>query len=171
MPEYPDNNPKTLIGAKKVPLHLVPPSATHYFAMAMSDGANKYGPYNWRDKAVSVSTYIAAAKRHMDAYWDGEDCAADSGVHHLAHAMACMGIVIDAMTIGKLVDDRPAKGAAPRLQADYNNKEVLKNGTTEGTGSRHPKAEEATVDSHRYPLVLGRVPYNEEDVRAEAGRE
>ena len=124
---YPDDNPKTAIGAKKVPLHLVPPSANHYFAMAMADGAAKYGPYNWRDKAVTVSTYIAAAKRHMDAYWDGEDVASDSGVHHLGHAMACMGIVIDAMTIGKLRDDRPTKGAAPALQAAYTNKEVVEN--------------------------------------------
>lgn len=124
MDKYPDDNPKTAIGAKKIPLHLVPPSAVHYFAMAMADGAAKYGPYNWREKAVTVSTYVAAAKRHLDAFWDGEDNAPDSGVHHLAHAMACMGIVIDAMTIKKLVDDRPPKGAAPDIQANYN-KEVV----------------------------------------------
>lgn len=127
MNKYPDDNPKTAIGAKKVPLHLVPPAAIHYTALAMADGAKKYGPYNWRDKAVSVSTYIAAAKRHMDAYWDGEDESQDAGVHHLAHAMACFGIVLDAMSVGMLVDDRPLKGAAAKLQADYVNKEEQKN--------------------------------------------
>jgi hypothetical protein len=114
-----DANPKTAVGATKVPLHLVPPSARHFLATAFEDGARKYGPYNWRDSAVSVQTYIAAAGRHLDAFLDGENTAADSGAHHLAHVMACCAIVLDAMTVGKLVDDRPTAGAAPRLQAEY----------------------------------------------------
>lgn len=73
MSGYPDGNPKTAAGACKVPLHLVPPSATHYLALAFKDGAEKYGPYNWREKGVSASVYIAAAMRHMDAYRDRED--------------------------------------------------------------------------------------------------
>lgn len=123
---YPDNNPKTAMGATKVPLHLVPPSAKHFLAMAMEDGGRKYGPYNWRDAAISVSVYKAAAERHWDAYWDGEDLAPDSKIHHIAHAMACCAILLDALTTGKLNDDRPTKGATPQLQADYvnNKKEV-----------------------------------------------
>lgn len=119
MSGYPDNNPKTAIGSSKVPLHLVPPSATHYLALALADGARKYGPYNWRDAAISVSVYKSAAQRHLDAFWDGEDCAQDSGLHHIAHAMACMALILDALTIGRLQDDRPTKGAAARLQAEY----------------------------------------------------
>ena len=116
---YPDNNPKTLIGAAKVPLHLVPPSAKHYLAMALADGAKKYGPYNWRDAAISISTYKAALERHMDAFWDGEDLAEDSGIHHVAHAMACCALILDAMSIGKLVDDRPTAGASPKIQKEW----------------------------------------------------
>jgi hypothetical protein len=116
MSGYPDNNPKTAIGASKVPLHLVPPSAKYYLALALRDGAIKYGPYNWRDAEISVSVYRSAAERHLDAFWDGEDCAPDSGIHHIAHAMACMALILDAMSIGKLHDDRPTKGAAPLLQ-------------------------------------------------------
>jgi hypothetical protein len=116
---YPDGNPKTSAGAQKVPLHLVPPSATHYLALAFKDGAQKYGPYNWRDKGVSASVYYAAAKRHLDAFWDGEDASPDAGVHHFAHVMACCAIVLDALTVGKLNDDRPPAGATPRLQFDY----------------------------------------------------
>jgi hypothetical protein len=33
--------------------------------------------------------------------------------------MACCAILLDAMTVGKLNDDRPIKGAAGRLQAQY----------------------------------------------------
>lgn len=123
---YKDNNPKTLVGATKVPLELVPPSAKHYLAEALADGAKKYGPYNWRSAPVSMSIYKAACERHLDAYWDGEDTAHDSGVHHLAHAMACLAIVLDAQSCGMLVDDRPAKGRSPFLQGAYHRAEQQK---------------------------------------------
>lgn len=116
---YPDNNPKTAVGAAKVPLHLVPPSAKHYLAMALADGARKYGPYNWRDSRISVSVYVAAVQRHIDAFWDGEDCAEDSGVHHLAHAMACLALLLDAKGVDMLQDDRPTPGAIHALQSGY----------------------------------------------------
>lgn len=119
MSGYPDNNPKTAIGVTKVPLHLVPPSAKHYLALALADGAMKYGPYNWRDAAISVSVYKSALERHVDAFWDGEDLAKDSGIHHIAHAMACCALILDAMTVGRLNDDRPTRGASPSLQAEY----------------------------------------------------
>lgn len=118
---YKDNNPKTLVGASKVPLHLVPPSAKHFLAEALGDGARKYGPYNWRDSKISISTYKAAMERHMDAFWDGEDYASDSGVHHVAHAMACCALLLDAMSIDMLIDDRPTPGAASGLQKEYVN--------------------------------------------------
>ena len=116
---YPDDNPKTAIGSTKVPLHLVPPSAKHFLALAFKDGAEKYGPYNWREHKVSASIYYAAAQRHIDAWWDGEDLSSDAKVHHLGHAMACMAILLDAMTVDKLNDDRPLAGAASSLQAAF----------------------------------------------------
>lgn len=119
-----DANPKTGEGAKKAPLHLVPPSATQYLAEAFKDGAAKYGPYNWRETQVPASTYYAAAKRHMDAWWDGEELSDDAKVHHLAHAMACMAIMLDALSINKLIDDRPAKGAAAKMQRAYVEKQT-----------------------------------------------
>lgn len=118
-PSYPDDNPKTAIGVTKVPLHLVPPSTKHYLALAFKDGAAKYGPFNWREKRVSASVYIAAAQRHIDAWWDGEDLSEDARVEHLAHGMACLAIVLDAKSIGMLKDDRPFKGAAPKLQKEF----------------------------------------------------
>lgn len=124
-----DNNPKTRLGALKVPLHLVPPSAKHYLAQALEDGARKYGPYNWRDEPISISTYKAAMERHMDAFWDGEDLAPDSGIHHVAHAMACCALILDCLANGTLVDDRPTKGAAAKLQQEYHKgKEAEKDG-------------------------------------------
>lgn len=117
-PAYPDSNPKSILGIKKPPLHLVPPAASIYLAMGFKDGAAKYGPYNWRENEVAASVYIGAAKRHIDEWWDGEELARDSGVHHLAHALSCLAIIADAKETGNLVDDRPLPGAAARLIED-----------------------------------------------------
>lgn len=116
---YPDDNPKTIHGVAKAPLHLVPPSAIHYEALAFKDGANKYGPYNWRGHKVSASVYYAAARRHLDAWWDGQTAATDSGVHHLGHSRACLAILLDAESLGQLNDDRPLPGMAATLQSTF----------------------------------------------------
>lgn len=115
----PDSNPKTRYGIRKVPLHLVPPVAVAQMACAFRDGGAKYGPYNFRDEKVSASVYYAAALRHLTAWWDGEDLASDSGEHHLAHAMACMAIVLDGQGSEFLNDDRPTKGSMAKFIADY----------------------------------------------------
>jgi hypothetical protein len=110
-------NPKDLLGMKKVNLHLVPPSSIIYQALAMEDGAKKYGPYNWRQNKVVATIYVDAAMRHLMAWLDGEENAADSGKPHLAHALACLGIIVDAKETGNLVDNRPTAGAAGDLIA------------------------------------------------------
>lgn len=117
MDRYPDDNPKTQLGIKKVPLHLVPPVAVAQCALAFGDGAEKYGPYNWREKTVSSSIYVSAMKRHIDAWWDGEEMSRDAYVHHLGHAMACLAILLDAQSVGRLNDDRPAPGGMADLIA------------------------------------------------------
>lgn len=105
-------NPKDLIGTKKPQLDLVPPALIIHVARAMEDGAKKYQKFNWRGHPVKASVYQAAALRHLLAWADGEELAEDSGVHHLAHAAACFGILLDAQESGNLIDDRPAKGPA-----------------------------------------------------------
>lgn len=73
----------------------------------MEDGADKYGLTNWREHQVSASVYYNAAFRHLAAWWDGEENAVDSGVHHLGHVMACCAIILDAQYTNQLNDDRP----------------------------------------------------------------
>ena len=109
MSEKKSTNPKDILsqGEQRVLLHLIPSPALIEMARAMMDGAKKYGPYNWREEGVGASTYLSAAMRHLRAWLDGEEDAADSGVHHLGHAMACMAILLDAQAVGNLVDDRP----------------------------------------------------------------
>jgi hypothetical protein len=105
-----ESNPKDAIGNDKMPLHLWPNSATSLGVLGMLDGAGKYGRANWRFAGVRASTYYDALRRHMDAWFEGEDYASDSGVHHLGHALACLAILVDAGVCGKLVDDRMYPG-------------------------------------------------------------
>ena len=108
--KYPDDNPKTQIGVTKPPLSSIPPVGLMHLGQAMENGRQKYGRMNWREKKVTSSIYYDAAMRHLLAWWDGEERAQDSGVHHLGHAMACLAILLDAKSVSMLNDDRPKKG-------------------------------------------------------------
>lgn len=112
-------NPKDALGIAKVSLSKVSPASSVYEALAMMDGAKKYSAYNWRSNKVIATIYVDACKRHLDAWLDGEELADDSKVPHLGHAKACLGIIIDALETGNLVDDRPPPGAASRLYAKW----------------------------------------------------
>lgn len=112
--EVPDNNPKSVFGMSKPPLGLIPSPGMVHMALAMALGAEKYGPYNWRHNAVSSMVYVNAAERHLRSWLDGEDVDPESGASHLGHVMACCAILLDAQTIGSLVDTRPP--AAPTAE-------------------------------------------------------
>jgi len=104
----PDSNPKTVFGKSKPGISAIPPVALLHLGRAMDDGEAKYGLTNWRENEVSASVYYNAAFRHLAAWWDGEQFAPDSQVHHLGHVMACCAILIDAEHMAKLNDDRPS---------------------------------------------------------------
>ena len=53
------------------------------------------------------------------AWQDGEDIDPDSGNTHLAHAMASLAILIDALESGNVVDNRPPKGAGAFVLDKY----------------------------------------------------
>lgn len=114
-PDKLDENPKDRVGSGKPPLHLIPPAAEILESVVMGLGAKKYQPYNWRTSQIRATIYIAAARRHLAQWLDGENVDAESGVTHLAHARACLGILIDAEVNGCLIDDRPQPGVASRL--------------------------------------------------------
>ena len=100
-------DPKGQAGAAKPQLQLIPPCFSESLAAAMKLGAEKYGPWNWRQNQVESMTYIGAIKRHIDKYLDGEDVAPDSGISHLGHIAASCAILLDAKKHGMLVDTRP----------------------------------------------------------------
>jgi hypothetical protein len=99
-------NPKDAIASAKPDLSLVTRAMAESIAAAMQNGVAKYGRNNWRSTPVRALVYTAAAMRHVKAWEDGEDVAADSGVHHLDHAIASLCIMRDAAAFGTLVDNR-----------------------------------------------------------------
>lgn len=101
-----DNNVKTAAAAGKPTLSAVPPVALIALGAAMQDGANKYGKFNWRTTAVTASVFYDALHRHLLDWYNGEDFAPDSKIHHLAHLMAGCAIILDAIAAGVFKDDR-----------------------------------------------------------------
>ncbi|HXS14474.1 MAG TPA: dATP/dGTP diphosphohydrolase domain-containing protein [Acidobacteriaceae bacterium] len=101
------SNPKDIVGSTKIDLGLVPDSLIAYISNAFLEGALKYGRYNWRVAGVRASIYHAALKRHLAKWWNGQDRDPQTRVHHLANALACIAIILDAEVYGKLNDDRP----------------------------------------------------------------
>ena len=102
-------NPKDGIGLTKSALSVVSLPPIYEMALAMMEGALKYGRHNYRKAGVRYSVYFDAMIRHLFAWYEGQNRAEDSGVHHLGHAMACCSILLDDIlaheSIG--IDDRP----------------------------------------------------------------
>lgn len=103
------SNPKEAIGSGKLNFAVVPSSLMAYAATAFTEGALKYGSYNWRVAGVRASTYRSAIQRHIDKWWNGQDADPKTRVHHLANAIAGLGIILDAELVGLLNDDRPPR--------------------------------------------------------------
>lgn len=129
------SNPKDAIGSTKLPVELWPATASAMGSLGLLVGLLQYGRSNWRavHQGVRASIYVAACKRHLDAWFEGETEDPDSGVPHLGHALACLAILVDAQGGGTLMDDRQYPGGyrklvteltphVARLQAKYADK-------------------------------------------------
>lgn len=78
----------------KAPLHLIPADAKAMTALALGDGADKYGDFGWQGEGRPVTDHLAAAERHMDQHRAGVTRDAESGLPPLAHAAARMLIAL-----------------------------------------------------------------------------
>ena len=108
-----DTNPKDALGIKKVPLRsVVPGPVIGQLALALLEGARKYGSYNYRVAGVRASVYIDALGRHTDSWWNGEDIDRESGLCHIDKAIASLVVLRDSMLQGNWIDDRPPRSPA-----------------------------------------------------------
>jgi hypothetical protein len=108
--ELPDGNPKTVYGMSKPGIEGVPTAPLFEVGEVMRLGIQKYGLTNWRHEPISASVYYNAAMRHIMSWWDGEDKDFESRQPHLAHAVACLLILMDAKISDDLIEDRPRCG-------------------------------------------------------------
>ena len=106
-PEVKATNPKDAIGCSKVPFSVIPGRVMGELGLALLEGAAKYGRHNYRVSGVRASIYYDACLRHLTAWWEGQDTDPDSGLPHVVKALACLTVLRDAETQGKLTDDRP----------------------------------------------------------------
>lgn len=141
-PDTKDTNPKDAIGSTKIDLGLVPDTLLVYAALGFTEGALKYGRYNWRIAGVRASIYRAALQRHLVKWWNGEEADPVTGVPHLASALCCIGILIDSSQVGNLNDDRPPSIAGIGQWVDEIEKDVA-----------HLKQLHADKSPHQYTIA------------------
>lgn len=113
-------NPKDAIGIRKAPLSCVPMNVVAEMGLGMLEGAAKYGRHNYRGVGVRASVYFDATMRHLIAWWEGEDIDPDTGVNHIAKALASLAVLRDSQMQGLGTDDRPPRSVP--FYADLNDK-------------------------------------------------
>ncbi len=100
-------NPKYAQGIRKFTMCVVPPCVLGEVGVAMTEGAYKYGAYNYRKTKIDASTYYDSTQRHIMSWWEGEDIDPDSGLHHITKAIASLVVLRDSMINNMILDDRP----------------------------------------------------------------
>jgi hypothetical protein len=104
-------NPKDTIGIKKLSFSCLPWRVLTGVALALMEGAAKYGRHNYRSVGVRASVYFdAVVARHLTDWWEGVDIDPDSGLNHIDKAIAGLMVMRDSMLQGNFVDDRPPRG-------------------------------------------------------------
>ena len=94
--------------SNKIDLSLVPRVLMEAVAQALQFGEGKYGRYNFR-RGFPNHRLIAACLRHVLAYQDGEDLDPESNLPHLAHATACIAMLLQCEKDGTLTETRYQK--------------------------------------------------------------
>ena len=92
----------------KVTLELIPPEAELGLGKALSYGAKKYGRRNI-EKGMDWDRAYGAARRHMLAWYSGEDKDPESGLSHLYHALANLAFLTMFQDRGIGKDNRPRR--------------------------------------------------------------
>lgn len=100
-------NPKDILGSSKLGTTCVPDVVKFYCALGNLEGLLKYGANNWSAAGIRCSIYLDALDRHIAKFKAGEWKDKKTQVPHLASAIACIGIILDAHLRSKVVDDRP----------------------------------------------------------------
>jgi hypothetical protein len=79
---------------KKIDYSLIPHGIMCEMAKVLTYGAEKYEPDNWKRLELPLKRYYAAAFRHLNSWFDGEEKDPESGLKHLSHAMTNIAFLI-----------------------------------------------------------------------------
>ena len=91
--------------AGKTRYDLLAPDALEAIAQVFTYGAQKYAPRNW-EQGMDWGRLYAALQRHLWAFWGGEDTDSETGMPHLAHAGACVVMLLSHYQRGLGTDTR-----------------------------------------------------------------
>ncbi len=84
---------------------LLPPELDRSVSTILAYGANKYAARNW-EKGMEWGRVYGALRRHLDAFWGGEDIDPESGYPHLWHAACNIAFLVAYRERGIGNDDR-----------------------------------------------------------------
>lgn len=113
-------NPKDVVGSRKAPMSAVPCPVLYEVGLGMLEGALQYARHNYRKIPIRASIYFDAAKRHLDAWWEGQDIDPGSGLSHISKMMSCLVVLRDAMMNDCWIDDRPPPHKNPDWMDEMN---------------------------------------------------
>ena len=80
--------------AGKPRFDLLPPRALLEVVQVLTQGAEKYGAYNWQTVDDAQSRYISACLRHISAWQLGDKVDEETSYHHLAHAVCSLLFIL-----------------------------------------------------------------------------
>jgi hypothetical protein len=88
---------------------LIPPEIEEALAKVLTFGASKYSSRNW-ELGMDWGRVYAAHRRHMTAWWSGENNDPETGMPHTWHAAGCLAFLVAFEARGTGIDDRPTQG-------------------------------------------------------------
>jgi hypothetical protein len=89
-------------------LDLLPTDALREIALAFTYGAHKYEDRNW-ERGVNHGQLYRATLNHLMAWHERDEFDDETSLPHLAHAGACILMLLSIHLRGAGNDDRPAK--------------------------------------------------------------
>lgn len=89
-------------------MELLDPYAMGQVSLVLTKGADKYSAYNWTN-GIAYGRMLGAALRHIFAYIGGEDLDKETGLPHIAHAMAELMFLLGMSQRHPELDDREGR--------------------------------------------------------------
>lgn len=94
----------TKFDTDKPRMDLLSSIALFELSKVLTFGAKKYAPHDWR-KGFNYSRLFAATFRHLFSRLNGEKFDQETGLSHVAHAMACLMFILEFETTKPELDD------------------------------------------------------------------